>query len=155
MTAMQLPPYHAAVHHDGIVDHISLADAAVAIANETNVIDGERIACHHIRCVTRSARCNRTVHTGEVDARLCQHANRKMVVCYRAVHQIRTDNVTVRLQCSTILSVDDIARTDRVLCRIRRRQPRKCAADRECHECGELPLRFHSFEHCFLPFIVQ
>ena len=81
MTAMKLPPYHAAVHHDGIVDHISLADAAVAIANETDVIDGERIACHHIRCVTRSARCNRAVHTGEVDARLCQHTNRKMIVC--------------------------------------------------------------------------
>ena len=42
-----------------------------------------------------------------------------------------------------------------MLCRIRRRRTCKRTANGERDKCGELPLFFHSFEHCFLPFITR
>jgi len=44
---------------------------------------------------------------------------------------------------------------NRTLCRIRHRRTRERTADGKRHECGELPLCFHSFEHCLLPFIIR
>ena len=131
-------------------------DAAVRIAREFYAVNDKRVARHSGGRRTRSTRRDRTVHNGKI--RCPCRTDGERVVCHRTVHQIRADNVTVGI-CRRPHSIDSrlcSARSDsRTLCRIRRRHTCKRTANGERDKCGELPLCFHSFEHCFLPFITR
>ena len=104
MTAVEFPLHRAAVHLDNIVEYACLALAGIGIANEVDVVDGERIARHICGRHRLAARRNRSVHIRKPGTWLDQFADGEMIARYRAVQQIRSDNIAVGMRRRPVTS---------------------------------------------------